>query len=573
MHKIKASNTELELKEANKRIKSLETKLKRIKNKLDEAESIAHFGLFELDPITLDPTWTNGIFKIVDYNPEYGQIKYIDQKKIIHPDDWDYFYNAIQIVLKTRKDHEINLRIKKADGTIRIVHIIAKPIKDKNNKIITIRGTVQDVTGLKRMEDRFKKSEAFYKTLFENTGTASIIVDENKTILMANTQFENISGYSKEEIEGKKSWKDLVFKEDIEILEKYNHMRMNNNGKPLESYKSRLIDKEGNIKTVLINVAIIHGTKNIIASLTDLTDLKKVEEVLQTTLKRFYTILSNMRASILLVTQENEIEFANQSFCDYFRLNESPDELLGLTASEMIEKIKNSYEYPDEEVSNIQKIVNKGLPVIGEEIYMYGEKVCLRDFIPIFVENKLYGRLWIHLDITERKKIEKELADSERRYRYLVEKATAGMFILNEEGIIKYLNNYMAQILDYSKNEMLESHIKNFVDEDEIFYRTRDSIEGQIEQYNWFKFLSKKEDVFWSNLTIYPIFNSDNKYTGLLGIITDINMQKGLEEAFLEREEMLTDIIYDMMKMLSNVTKDKIKPELNKEDFVYVKNN
>ena len=51
-----------------------------------------------------------------------------------------------------------------------------------------------------------------------------------------------------------------------------------------------------------------------IASLTDLTELKMAEEVLQTTLKRFYIILSNMRAAILLVKEEDVIEFANQAF-------------------------------------------------------------------------------------------------------------------------------------------------------------------------------------------------------------------------------------------------------------------
>ena len=91
-------------------------------------------------------------------------------------------------------------------------HIIAKPKNDENGKVIGIRGTAQDITDLKRMENRLKESEAFYRTLFENTGTATIIVDEDTTILMANTQFENFSGYSKEEVEGKMSWKEIGFK-------------------------------------------------------------------------------------------------------------------------------------------------------------------------------------------------------------------------------------------------------------------------------------------------------------------------------------------------------------------------
>jgi PAS domain S-box-containing protein len=171
--------------------------------------------------------------------------------------------------------------------------------------------------------------------------------------------------------------------------------------------------------------------------------------------------------------------------------------------------------------------------------------------------------LWLHLNITERKKVEKELANSERRYRYIVEEATAGMFILDKNGIIKYLNEHMAQMLDYTKNEMLERQIKNFIDEEEIFCRYRKPVEIQVERYNWFKFLDKEGNVFWSNLTVTPIFNPKKEYTGCLGIVSDVNMQKGLEEAFLEREEIFTDIIYDMMEMLNNVANGKNKSEFN----------
>ena len=58
----------------------------------------------------------------------------------------------------------------------------------------------------------------------------------------------------------------------------------------------------------------------------------------------------------------------------------------------------------------------------------------------------------------------------------------------------------------------------------------------------------------------------------MLGIVTDINMQKGLEEAFLEREEIFTDIIYDMMEMLNNIANDKNKSEFNKKEVSAHKN-
>lgn len=444
-HKTKKiiCNPGLEIDKNDKRIKVLEDDLKEIKYKFKEAESIAHFGFWEVDPITLNPTWSDGLFKIIGINPENGQLKYFDQKKFIHPEDWDDFYNALQKVLTTKKDIELDVRITKPDGSLRIIKVIAKPKTNENDKIIGVRGTAQDITYLKEIENDLKESETFYRTLFENTGTASIIVDEDNTILMANDQFENLTNYSKEELESKMSWKDMVSPEDLEIMEKYHQMHVDGVKTPPEDYEAQLIDKEGNNRIVLINVAIIPGTTKSIASL---------------------------------------------------------------------------------------------------------------------------------LDLSERKKMEKKLADSERRYRYIVEKAAAGMFILDKDGIIKYLNDHMAYLLDYTKNEMLENHIKSFVEEEGDFYRPRKHLDTKIEQYNWFKLLQKEGNVFWSNLTVSPIFNSKNEYTGLLGIVTDINMQKGLEEAFLEREKVSKEIIYDMMEMLNKFAMDKVTSEPPKNELSDNKN-
>ena len=163
--------------------------------------------------------------------------------------------------------------------------------------------------------------------------------------------------------------------------------------------------------------------------------------------------------------------------------------------------------------------------------------------------------------------MEKKVRDSERQYRYIVEKSSAGMFLLDKNGIIKYLNEQMAHSLNYSKNEMLGRHIKSFVGEKEEFYKSSDQSQTKIMGYNGFKFLDKKGNIFWTILTVSPIFNAKKEYTGLLGIVTDIGLQKGIEEAFLEREEILTDIIYDMMEILNNIAMDGSKSELNKKEL------
>ena len=322
---------------------------------------------------------------------------------------------------------------------IRNFHIIAKPKNNENGKVIGIRGTAQDITDLISLENRLKESEVFYRALFENTGTATIILDESLNIIMCNKQFEYLLGYSKDELEGKNWWRNFLSKEEYDRIENYHKLRKNGSEIPPESYEIELNDKDGNIKIILITVTKIPGTEKNVVSL---------------------------------------------------------------------------------------------------------------------------------LDLTEKKIIEKELAKSERRYRYIVENATSGMFILDNNGIIKYLNEFMANILNYKVHEMLEKNIGSFFDESVDFSSDRISLENKIEHYNRFKFIDKDKNVFWTNLTVSPIFNSKHEYKGLLGILSDINLDKQLEETFLKREDKFTSIIYEMMEMLNNIANDKIESEYDNETLL-----
>jgi PAS domain S-box-containing protein len=144
----------------------------------------------------------------------------------------------------------------------------------------------------------------------------------------------------------------------------------------------------------------------MVTHVQDITKRKKAEELLQSTLQRFYTVLATTYTAILLVAADGSVEFANQAFCDLFALTDSLSELRGLTASEMIKKIEHAYLYPEEAVARIRQIVAEERPKKEEEVEMTGGRTCLRDFIPIEVEGRSYGRAWFHYDITERKQIE-----------------------------------------------------------------------------------------------------------------------------------------------------------------------
>jgi len=124
------------------------------------------------------------------------------------------------------------------------------------------------------VEDALKSSETLYQTIFENTGTATIIGEDDTTISLANTTFERLSGYSKEELEGKKSWTEFIEKNDLEKMLNYHHLRRIKPDNVPKNYELKFINRAGGMHDIYITVDVIPGTCKSVLSFMDITDLK-----------------------------------------------------------------------------------------------------------------------------------------------------------------------------------------------------------------------------------------------------------------------------------------------------------
>nr|WP_319374755.1 PAS domain S-box protein [uncultured Methanobacterium sp.] len=161
--------------------------------------------------------------------------------------------------------------------------------------------TVIDQTSRKKAEEALSKSETFYRTIFENTGTATIIVGEDTIITMANKRSEALSGYSVDEIENNLSWMDFVHPDDLEKMKLYHKLRhdpenihLGDNRKDLEDhgknvapeelentvppeYEFCLLNKNGEKKQIMLSASVIPGTTDRVISLLDITQRKNAE--------------------------------------------------------------------------------------------------------------------------------------------------------------------------------------------------------------------------------------------------------------------------------------------------------
>jgi PAS domain S-box-containing protein len=161
----------------------------------------------------------------------------------------------------------------------------------ENGRVTGVRGVVIDITDTKRAEEALSRSESYYRTIFENTGTAMAIFGADAVVHSCNSQFETLTGYSAKEIVGKKTWKTFVAPEDMERVAGFNRLRLDGNSDAPNDYELTLVTRDGTTKLTHLFVQAIPNTKDIVCSLIDVTHRKLVEHALRESEERYQLVV------------------------------------------------------------------------------------------------------------------------------------------------------------------------------------------------------------------------------------------------------------------------------------------
>ncbi|WP_292484601.1 PAS domain S-box protein [Methanohalobium sp.] len=229
----------------------------------------------------------NGVFEYASPSHEYVlgyKPQYLVGKNVfdyVHPEDQNKLKHLFYKCINNQKSATVEHRYQHSDGYYLWLETVGNVVYDEDeNDVKAIFGT-RNITERKKTEVALKESEKRYRTIFETTGSATAIADENSTFLLVNREFEKLSGYSKEEIEKRKNWTDFIVEEDLPYLKDNYYKLLTNPTSVPRKYEFRFIDRNNNQKYISMAVNSIPERKIAIATLLDITERKKAEETLR----------------------------------------------------------------------------------------------------------------------------------------------------------------------------------------------------------------------------------------------------------------------------------------------------
>ncbi|MGS0763842.1 PAS domain S-box protein [Syntrophomonas curvata] len=386
-----------ENRQAQKALKDSEEKYRNIIESIED-------GYFEVDQGGNFVFFNPWLVKVLGYTED--ELQSHNYRKVMDGENGRKVFSAFNRVYNTGQSvKELDWQVRKKDGTTLFVETTVLPIKD-NITVVGFRGIVRDISERKQAEEALRKSENLYRTIFETTGTATIIIEDDMTVSLMNSEMERLIGYSKKEIEGKQKWTMFVEPEHRNRMIEYHLKRRESPDKAPRNYEFKLLSRDGGIKEVVLTIAMIPGTTQSVTSLLDITNRKIYEEALAISEARYRGIVEDQTELICRFLPGGELTFVNETYCRYF--SKKRPELLGKDFR--INFLQDDMVLVESEIARLS--YRNPVTTIEHRVMLEGGKIrwqqwthrALYNEKGLLVDYQSVGR-----DITERKEAEEQL--------------------------------------------------------------------------------------------------------------------------------------------------------------------
>jgi len=506
--------------------------------------------------------------KVIAWNRAIEEMTVVRKEDIIGKGDYAYavpFYGIkrpilIDLIFLSDKEIETRYKYVKREGNTLFAEVFispmyggkgaylwgtATPLIDSEGNIVGAIESIRDITERKRAEQALRESESRYRLLAENVTDVIWTMDMNLRLTYQSPSITRLRGYSVgeamaetlEESTSPASY-ELAMKTLAEELamEKTEHKDLGRS----RTLELELTCKDGSTVWVEAKMTFLRDPDGqpvgILGVSRDITERKRAEDALQKSEEEYRSLVESTEDSVYLVDRDFRYLFINEKHLS--RIGMPKDQVLGKTYGEL-----HSEDETAEFAGIVEEVFETDKSVWHEHRSCRDNRYILRTLSPVKdSEGMTTAVTVVSKDITERKKTEEVLRESEEKYRELAELLPEVVFEANLGGDITYANKVAFDSFGYTQSDFDKgvNALQMLIPEDRD--RGKENIQRVL---SGGKIGSREYTAQRKDKTTFPvIINSnpiirENKPVGLRGVITDITERKHAEE---EREKLLKEL-------------------------------
>ena len=455
-----------------------------------------------------------------------------------------------EITAITKNGTRINLLV-----NVKVVEIGGIRCLFSTNENITERKQAEKI--MRAAEKELEQSEVRYRRIVETANEGIMTANIDGIITFVNKKLADMLGYKVDELIGKTGI-ELIPPDQIDFAK--DRIKSRKSGDP-DSYDIKFVHKNGEILWMHANGAPIYDTEGFhignLGMYTDITKSKQADEVLAFQAR--------------LLSEVSDAVFSSD--CNYIinYWNQAAEKMFGWTREEVMGK--NSGELLRPRVDGSSRTRERAK--LRSDGHWEGEVEYIRkDGTYFFADvnstilkdsnGKYTGNVIVIRDITERKKTQDALRESEEKYRTIVETANEGLWIVDSDGKTTYVNQRLADMLGYTIEEMMTNPWQLFLYETEIpISETRiGQLTGNLEIEESYELTLKRKDGNPLWVLVHASILTDNKgrHMGSVGMISDISDLKRKENELKQNELKLRELIDTKDKFFNIIAHDMKNP-------------
>nr|WP_281069386.1 PAS domain S-box protein [Paenibacillus shirakamiensis] len=489
---------------------------------LNEAQSIAKVGSFDWDVLNDKVIYSDEFLRIFNHVVKQNDAL-VALCDCIVPEERQQVWDSLKDAVQRGDSGEIEYHIQDAQGERRsIVSRWRTEVDMITGKPIQIVGMVQDVTEDKEILNKLRESERHFRLISENSldFISRHKADEQATFLYASDVSLPMLGYEPQEMVGK-SGLSFIHEDDVASVAAYLQSKQSEGGSDTVVYRYRC--KDGHYiwfeTASIFAYDPIQDVEEIIAISRDVTDRIHIAERLQQSESRYRSLFEYNPDGVFSLNREGHIASMNRSIVELFNCEAA--DLMNQTLSSFIDPA-----YRDVLNRHFEDVLLHSEPRTFEIciLTLQQEPVDIRmTFVPIIVDHQTVGVYGISTDITQRKKSEQLLKESESRYKSLFDQNPAAVYSMNLNGDYLTANENLEILTGFTLAELIGMYFGPLVPE-EFDAKTQHhfmlATQGYPQNYE-ISILHKEGHLVDITVANIPII-VDDEVVGVYGISSDV---------------------------------------------------